>query len=460
MSKMNDSDPNTEKSEVIQPILTRKDTQVCKLNREELLNPAFTGKQYNVGEYCPYCLVDEKVHVYIRNHKSEKDQPSQHFNNGLILYFICYYVLVFTSSLVLLPKDSDWFVYFESLNSVKIVDSFLRLSYLVGRDNEPSKSLGDTLYIRGCYTSLVPLIINLTDVVVTGTPGIGKTFLRNFFAHYLLHKYETDVAIIFTLGNRDNCTFLIRQNKELSAYSCSNVESGVKTLQKNMHIYNLCDISKGESKSCLFKAGLNNYHHYMFTSPNLKAYGERVKQDTILVYLPLWSKEEVDHASRKASQVVIDSINNLFTEFGGIARVLFGNLPTVHSYRDRVANAIGMFDFKTANTIDTTANNEDIRHCIIHLEVSDENWQSQIDRLEMYNKPSLLKPIDLIKYNVEIHQSLPNNVNDQSVVENLTKELSVVDLNLSLSPSCFKLIWGSQKILDKISEKLMTQIIK
>ena len=85
---MENSNPNTEKSEVNQSILPRQDTQVftnsdkqvCKLTRKELLTPSFNkGHEYSIDDACPACKRKNFL-VLIEDHKSEKDQPA---NNGM-----------------------------------------------------------------------------------------------------------------------------------------------------------------------------------------------------------------------------------------------------------------------------------------------------------------------------------------------------------------------------------------
>ena len=150
------------------------------------------------------------------------------------------------------------------------------------------------MFVRQCYKDIMHLPIwGQQDIFFTGTPGIGKTVFRNYVIG----------AQIFVLGKSPggkSSTYVMQiVNGNIVADSVKVVSSGesvggyLSQLNPNSSIrgYYHYDTSEGCDINTLCTENSVCCH---YTSPNEKAWNEKLKAHTSLLYLPGWSHDELE----------------------------------------------------------------------------------------------------------------------------------------------------------------------
>jgi hypothetical protein len=141
-------------------------------------------------------------------------------------------------------------------------------------------------------------------IFFTGTPGIGKTVFRNYVIGVQIQKLKAEKGDgIFVLGKsprKESPTFVMQMiNGSIVADSIKvlmpdeSVLRHVSRLNPTSSIrgYYHYDISKGYSDDAL---STENSVCCYYTSPNEDAWKEKSKFSAVLIYLPGWSKDELE----------------------------------------------------------------------------------------------------------------------------------------------------------------------
>jgi Ni2+-binding GTPase involved in maturation of urease and hydrogenase len=129
---------------------------------------------------------------------------------------------------------------------------------------------GSKLFVRACYEPLAKLLMearrSYKNVVITGTPGIGKTAFRNFFVFYLAQSTKTaGITFIIVLHGTpdersDSCSVLTVSGGIPLALRVASRDLFNHVSRENASIVYLVDVSEGDSKAMkLFPSGRTDH---------------------------------------------------------------------------------------------------------------------------------------------------------------------------------------------------------
>lgn len=146
---------------------------------------------------------------------------------------------------------------------------------------------GSSLFVRDCYEDFADItfdIINTqNNLVITGNPGIGMSFFLFFFM-YIIRKREPEAAVIHYRHLEKNY-YLYSQERIwiVSDNDKKNVEVIRKYLDKKDTWY-LVDTAEPQyvkAKTLLVSSYHEHYHSFK-------------KSNTLIRFMPVWSKQEID----------------------------------------------------------------------------------------------------------------------------------------------------------------------
>eukprot|EP00727_Mastigamoeba_balamuthi_P007296 m51a1_g3187 hypothetical protein (156) ;mRNA; f:427936-428601 len=116
-------------------------------------------------------------------------------------------------------------LFWDQLRSLEVVDHVLRLGE--GALFPLPQRGSSALYVRDTYDALIARIAE--HILVTGTPGIGKTFFAFYFIHYLVtHGVETvvfwamqgDIYLHRNLKDGPKTSFMTTEECQLFLQQC------------------------------------------------------------------------------------------------------------------------------------------------------------------------------------------------------------------------------------------------
>ena len=158
------------------------------------------------------------------------------------------------------------------------------------------------LYWRDCYWSLCQKYWNteLRYVFFTGTPGVGKSVFRSFMMWWNIQRAkELKQTVIILLMKSPPGTSYVHgvyiENGELM-YSFSKHNSAFKELSDEIckkGLRTICHVDVSNGDSSFSGGGIPNSVSYFYTSPNEKAWKEKLKMESDKTYVPSWSNEEL-----------------------------------------------------------------------------------------------------------------------------------------------------------------------
>ena len=302
------------------------------------------------------------------------------------------------------PADNK---YWNEMWNLSVQNDVLELkngAKCVGRNNTmegPSK-----LFVRPCYGQLIPLIMKQTsrNAVITGTPGVGKTMLRNVLVHTLIQSHREQKKSFSIVLDKSpgtgNALHVFTATVDTSGTMCWSAHTHTKSFFNSGRefpagypVWYLLDVSKGESSDTIALPDCTRT--IMFTSPNEKAYKEFIKEDCVKYFMPLWSKDE----AFRARQSLTPSINEgefsaRWEKYGGVARALFASDEEMRSYDERVMEAVNTLDAQTNyNNLGKTNNTSSITHLLFYLDV----LVDETDGKDSFGRSSLIVGTDHIK---------------------------------------------------------------
>ena len=225
-----------------------------------------------------------------------------------------------------------------------------------------------SLYIRESYKDLYDLIFGQykkKDILILGTPGIGKTF---FLTYLLIRaiKEKKEERIIYCKHDQDKITAyfdiknsgFIVQRKRCSAIDDILVDGKALLL-----------IDAATAVTQAYSVG--NCRVIVSSSPNLDNYKD-LRKDLHLVelHMPVWTFEEIECATPEYLAVVDkDEIMERYKKFGGIPRVIFADKDRYTSFEKIQHNALQHCKLRTLfgqfSRVDTGANSHQIFHQVV-----------------------------------------------------------------------------------------------
>ena len=272
--------------------------------------------------------------------------------------------------------------YWEAMCEAKVTDHVLDLD-TANLVNKHGKNYGNSkLYVRDCYKPLADLLMEARaqnqNVVISNTPGVGKTAFRNFFVFYLAQRAKEASEGPFTIvlhgtpsQRAKTCTVLAMSGGNPSALRVPSKDLFKHVSREDPNVVYLVqvDVSKGNSDAVhLFPAG----KIVMFTSPNEEAWKEFAKDGLYSggpVFMPLWKKPELAAA---AIMLGIDPTTDKFkenvTRFGGLPRAALED----HAYDRTIEDAFRKMDWSACTkNLGATDNTQGMRHRIVYYIVDE-----------------------------------------------------------------------------------------
>jgi hypothetical protein len=146
------------------------------------------------------------------------------------------------------------------------------------------------------------------NVVISGTPGVGKSTFRNDVVHCLVQKMK-----------RGGPIYTVVQHSSPGPRSLGQLIDGGDGADGNL--FYLLDVSEGNSQE---RIGFAPGSTVMFTSPNQRAYHAFLKQDSYRagpLFMPLWEREEAAARFLGASADT-ESFQLNWHRYGGVPRLL------------------------------------------------------------------------------------------------------------------------------------------
>jgi len=199
---------------------------------------------------------------------------------------------------------------------------------LVQYDNEIQQ---EEFYVRACYPTLAAKILELAQsgtrtILITGTPGIGKSFFRNYMLWHLL---------------RDGKDVLMQSTRRYGASGFALVYShGIPSVVKKGRIcgdpsgivYNLADLSDNAGDFVIRRQMVT----IATASPN-NDLGQVAKQSFVKLYMPAWDLAELQQA---AVEMKWEQVAEGFLKYGGVPRAIAYPDSFVSRVHDKVEGLV------------------------------------------------------------------------------------------------------------------------
>lgn len=194
-----------------------------------------------------------------------------------------------------------------------------------------NSKLGSKLFIRRCYNEMADLIFSdeVQDIVVTGTPGIGKSM----FGYYLLYLLRCEgKSVVFELKG-DWYRFGDEGAQKGTYYDFDRAG-----FFQDPTAWYLSD-PKGPPKENFEGTTV------VFVSPDFERMKEFLKLPTSeRIFMPVWSLEELLKCRRVVFPHVLDTdVVKSFGVVGGVARAVF-NVKKFELLKNDILTAVGEVD--------------------------------------------------------------------------------------------------------------------
>eukprot|EP00978_Attheya_sp_CCMP212_P019879 scaffold56364_cov52-Attheya_sp.AAC.2 len=173
-------------------------------------------------------------------------------------------------------------------------------------------------------------------VLITGTPGIGKSSLRNVHAHFLLSKARKEgnrCSVLFAKSEKDTMIGLHleangSQRLELVQRSCDWVQFGYPGFKRGHDLFILADVSGGTIK------GMSGPGLIIYSSPNQDLSNTQImKEKSRRLGYPLLTKDQICRYTN-------DRMNLMFERYGGLPRLVWGDTDDEYSHLSRLGEKL------------------------------------------------------------------------------------------------------------------------
>ena len=224
----------------------------------------------------------------------------------------------------------------------------------------------NALFIRDSYKELYALIVDSfmdKDVIVTGTPGIGKTlFLVYFLMRYM--RENAEFTVLFCKHSSE--TYVYFDNCNDGPVELQHMTQDLEYMLENGDLLLLVDAA---SSSEVYRTG--NCRVIVATSPNISNYEDILKDcNPVLLHMPVWSSEELLQACVKISSygaLTEAVVNERFEIWGGIARLVFEPDDEIYTEKcalldKHISSVTPKTIFKDFSRVDTGKESHQIFH--------------------------------------------------------------------------------------------------
>ncbi|EGF76718.1 hypothetical protein BATDEDRAFT_28329 [Batrachochytrium dendrobatidis JAM81] len=177
------------------------------------------------------------------------------------------------------------------------------------------------LYVRECYHDVFGLLLDQIDrgmesFAISGTSGIGKSLFFVYILHRLMDDFTTKTLslkpnrIVYQVGSSYKCFDLQQQLVTELGLEVAN------TVWKQDTLYVVDGHTTPRSSCCIV---------LFMSSPQSEGYKEFVKQKMAKEWdFPVWTLDELQTCRRHCyPDVPIDTINERYRMYGGVARSVF-----------------------------------------------------------------------------------------------------------------------------------------
>ena len=195
-------------------------------------------------------------------------------------------------------------------------------SLLVFSDAIPHDDTNNQLYIRQAYIDIYEMYIEKNDfILVSGTPGVGKTIF-SFYVLYRLLKAVPGASVLYASAKGNYAVYLAGNNV------------AVKNNQEQFPqyaTYYMFDCGDGSKMQIDIGAAHESRKAIVFSSPNRNHYKEYEKsciysceRKGVIVYMPPWSLMELQFCRRHLfSYITSEGLERRYNLWGGVPRAIF-----------------------------------------------------------------------------------------------------------------------------------------
>lgn len=227
--------------------------------------------------------------------------------------------------------------------------------------------LGSRMFVRECYSKLAEITIDIVasgyNLVITGNPGIGKSYFLFFFMYFLCTREQQLTIVLFR--HLEKRWYLFSKGTVLVAEKAHGQTAFRKYLDDpdTWYLVDTAQPLQVKAKTLLV------------SSPYVERYKEFRKTNAMIRFMPVWSKEDIDvcrkefynnPGNRYVSQ---ENVDTLFKKWGGIPRYVLEK-ANIQSDQDELEIAISKcttYDVMTYTGSEGAP--EHISHKLLHMVV-------------------------------------------------------------------------------------------
>eukprot|EP00026_Physarum_polycephalum_P004352 Phypoly_transcript_04370.p1 GENE.Phypoly_transcript_04370~~Phypoly_transcript_04370.p1 ORF type:complete len:622 (+),score=82.74 Phypoly_transcript_04370:133-1998(+) len=240
--------------------------------------------------------------------------------------------------------------------------------------------LGSKLFVRGSYKGLAAVTFGILDggknAVITGNPGIGKSFFLFYFL-YLLQVREPEATVV-VYRHLEKRWYLFSKEGAFTQVGEAEGYAVLEPYLMDPNAWYLVDTAtplRVRAKTLLV------------SSPYEKRYKEFCKENTHIRYMPIWNKAELDICRQEFyhDTVTQDKLNELHQRWGGIYRYVLEKANNEDNQREldgAISKCTTQDILKYAGA---EASMEHISHKLLHLIVEDEDMVGEMQLTSRYS---------------------------------------------------------------------------
>ncbi|KAG2435155.1 hypothetical protein HXX76_007239 [Chlamydomonas incerta] len=233
-----------------------------------------------------------------------------------------------------------------------------------------------TLYVRECYPRIFDALVcdeKPTKYIVTGTPGVGKSWFATYLILRLLKRSSPPPFIVWEhFMHRGKAWCYVHETGQVVVGQLSSFEQ----LLYNPATWYIVD---GAPPRFDILA-----RTVLLTSPKRETFKELRKQGAALLYMPLWELDELQACRRLMYSTVDESLTTaLHQHYGGVARFALG-LPWtnpgkgLHKLLEELRAAVdGCNTAQMQSSIGAISSGPEVSHRLLHIVANKETFEMQ-----------------------------------------------------------------------------------
>ena len=237
--------------------------------------------------------------------------------------------------------------------------------------------LGNDIYVRDCWESLYIAIRNIqaedhiSNIVVTGSPGIGKSLFALYFMWRWYNENPTSDGFVYETTPDELRYF---SNDSVAVYTrndCYKIPSGIPYF---------VDL-KARVEPIIDEFGWVPQFTVVFSSPDSARFKEFLKTGRQLV-MPPWQASEILEAHSlipKYRQINREIVDSQFEIYGGVPRYVFGEKRT--EGRRSMDEALGAKGIECSKKVFSFAHDEvepALSHLILQMVPTDDTFRRYV----------------------------------------------------------------------------------